>query len=382
MARDYYGILGVAKGATPEEIKRAYRRLARELHPDVNPDETAQQRFREVTTAYEVLTDPKKRQIVDLGGDPLASGGGGGGAGNPFGAAGFGLGDLMDAFLGAANAGSRGPRPRVQQGSDALLRMRLTLEECALGGTREVTVDTAILCDVCGGDGCAKGTSPTVCDTCDGRGEIQSVQRSFLGQVVTARPCPACRGYGEIIPSPCQRCVGEGRVRSRRDISVKIPPGVADGVRIRLASQGEVGPGGGPPGDLYIEVEEEEHDVFTRDGADLHCTVRLPMTAAALGALVPIKTLDTLEELEIEPGTQPGTVLVMTGKGMPKLRSNGRVVGQGDLHVHVDVLIPTKLDSRQSELLRELAALRDEEEPQLANASRSGLFSRLRDSFR
>lgn len=383
MARDYYGILGVAKGATPEEIKRAYRRLARELHPDVNPDEAAQQRFREVTTAYEVLSDPGKRQIVDLGGDPLSNGGGGGpSGGNPFGAAGFGLGDLMDAFLGATGATTRGPRSRVQQGGDALLRMRLTLEECALGGTREVTVDTAILCDTCGGDGCAKGTRPTPCDMCDGRGEIQSVQRSFLGQVVTSRPCPTCRGFGQVIPEPCVKCLGEGRVRSRRDISVKIPPGVADGVRIRLASQGEVGAGGGPPGDLYIEVEEQQHDVFTRDGADLHCKVQLPMTAAALGAVVPMDTLDSHETLEIEPGTQPGTVRVLPGKGMPKLRSNGRVVGQGDLHVHIEVLVPTKLDGRQTELLRELASLRDEEEPHLANAARGGLFSRLRDSFR
>ncbi|ATE52919.1 MULTISPECIES: molecular chaperone DnaJ [Actinosynnema] len=378
MARDYYGTLGVSKNATPEEIKRAYRKLARQLHPDVNPNEEA--RFKEVTAAYEVLSDPRKRQVVDLGGDPLEPGGGGRGAGggDPF--AGFGLGDIMDAFFGAgAGGGGRGPRSRVQPGSDALIRLSMTLEECAAGANRELTVDTAILCDRCVGSGCAEGASPVRCDTCGGRGEVQSVQRSFLGQVVTARPCPVCRGFGEVIPDPCQQCAGDGRVRSRRTISVQIPAGVAEGMRVRLAGQGEVGSGGGPAGDLYVEVEEIAHDVFERDGADLHCSVRIPMTTAALGAVLPLSTLDGEEELEIEPGTQPATELVLTGRGMPRLRSNGRVDGRGDLHVHLDVVVPTKLDARQSELLRELASVRGEEEPSLSGGGKGGgLFSRLR----
>lgn len=380
VAKDYYGILGVRRDATPEEIKRAYRKLARELHPDVNPDPEAQERFRDVTAAYEVLSDPKKREIVDLGGDPLAPGGGMGGAGmrDPF--AGFGLGDIMDAFFGATT--SRGPRSRVQPGSDALIRLELTLEECAAGTTRELTVDTAVLCTGCGGSGCAENTSPQVCDTCGGRGEVQTVQRSFLGQVVTTRPCPVCRGFGEVIPEPCQQCGGEGRVRARRTITVKIPPGVGDGMRIRLASQGEVGPGGGPPGDLYVEVEELPHETFTRDGVDLHCTVQIPMTTAALGAVLPLQTLDGLEELEIAPGTQPGTAVVLPGRGMPRLHSSGRVDGRGDLHVHLEVVVTTKLDARQTELLRELAALRGEDQPQLStNGKGGGLFSRLRGSF-
>ncbi|MEU5690521.1 molecular chaperone DnaJ [Actinosynnema sp. NPDC020468] len=377
MARDYYGTLGVSKNATPEEIKRAYRKLARQLHPDVNPNEEA--RFKEVTAAYEVLSDPKKRQIVDLGGDPLEqSGGRGGGMGDPF--AGFGLGDIMDAFFGAGGGGGRGPRSRVQPGSDALIRLSMTLEECAAGASRELTVDTAILCDVCVGSGCAEGTTPVRCDTCGGRGEVQSVQRSFLGQVVTARPCPVCRGLGEIIPEPCRQCAGEGRVRSRRTISVQIPPGVAEGMRVRLAGQGEVGPGGGPAGDLYVEVEEVPHEVFERDGADLHCSVRIPMTTAALGAVLPLQTLDGEEEVVIDPGTQPNTELVLTGRGMPRLRSTGRVDGHGDLHVHLEVLVPTKLDARQTELLRDLAAARGEDEPTLAHNGKGGggLFSRLR----
>ncbi|MBC6449643.1 molecular chaperone DnaJ [Actinokineospora xionganensis] len=380
MARDYYGALGVRQDATSDEIKRAYRKLARELHPDVNPEEAAQQRFRDVTAAYEVLSDPQKRKIVDMGGDPLSNGGGGGGGHDPFGG-GFGLGDIMDAFFGAAGAGGgRGPRSRVQPGSDALLRIQMTLEECATGVSREIAVETAILCDLCRGSGCAAGTSPTTCDTCGGRGEVQSVQRSFLGQVVTARACPVCRGLGEVIPDPCRQCAGEGRVRARRNITAKIPPGVADGMRVRLSGQGEVGPGGGPAGDLYVEVEELPHATFERAGADLHCTLRVPMTTAALGAVVPLETLDGPLDIELEPGTQPDTELVMTGRGLPRLRSTGRVDGRGDLHVHIEVEVPTKLDARQTELLRELAELRGEEEHTLAIASarQGGLFSRLR----
>ncbi len=383
VARDYYGILGVPTDAGPDEIKRAYRRLARELHPDVNPDAAAQERFAEVSAAYEVLSDPEKRRVVDLGGDPL-NGRGGGGGGDPFSA--FGFGDIMDAFFGGQGGGARGrgPRSRVQPGADALIRMQLTLEECATGIQRDLAVDTAVVCSECTGSGCAAGTSPTMCEICNGRGEVQSVQRSFLGQVVTARPCPTCRGFGEIIPDPCRMCGGDGRVRSRRNVGVRIPAGVADGMRVRLTGQGEVGSGGGPAGDLYVEVEEEPHEMFTRDGADLHCTVQLPMTAAALGTTLPLPTLEGTEELHIEPGTQAGTVRTLRGKGMPRLRSTGRVDGHGDLMVHVDVAVPTKLDSRQTELLRQLAAMRGEEQPDLVGGNRNGhgLFSRLRDSFR
>lgn len=379
MARDYYGTLGVRRDASSEEIKRAYRKLARELHPDVNPDKEAQQRFREVTAAYEVLSDPQKRQIVDYGGDPLASAGSGAGMGDPF--AGFGLGDIMDAFFGTTHS-ARGPRSRVQPGADALIRLDLTLEECASGAHRELTVDTAVLCDQCGGSGCPPGVTPHRCDTCGGRGDIQTVQRSLLGQVVSTRTCPTCRGLGEVIVDPCQQCAGEGRVRARRNVTVKIPPGVADGIRIRLAGQGEVGQGGGPAGDLYVEVDELPHETFTRDGADLHCVVKVPMTIAALGAVLPMSTLEDTEELRLEPGTQSGTVLRLPGGGVPRLRSSGRTEGRGDLYVHVDVQTPTKLDSRQAELLRQLATLRGEERLELAVNGRSGgIFSRLRDTL-
>ncbi|MQA61317.1 MAG: molecular chaperone DnaJ [Actinophytocola sp.] len=385
MARDYYGILGVAKNATDQEIKRAYRKLARELHPDVNASEDAQHRFAEVTTAYEVLSDPQKRKIVDLGGDPMDNGAGARGGGrDPF--AGFGgLGDIMDAFFGGGAggpAGGRGPRSRVQPGSDALIRVGLTLEECATGITKEIAVDTAILCDLCRGAGTTADTGTTTCDTCDGRGEIQSVQRSFLGQVVTSRPCPVCHGFGEVIVDPCRKCGGDGRVRSRRTVTAKIPGGVGDGMRIRLSGQGEVGPGGGPAGDLYVEIDEAPHEVFLRQGHDLHCHVRIPMTTAALGATIPLETLiDGEHDLTLEPGTQPETELMMAGKGMPKLRSSGRIEGRGDLHVHIDVAVPTKLDDEQRRLLAEFAELRGEDSSTLAVAGdkqSGGLFSRLR----
>ena len=379
LARDYYAILGVRQDATAEEIKRAYRKKARELHPDVNPDPEAQHRFKELSTAYEVLSDPRKRQIVDLGGDPLATAGAGPGMGDPF--AGFGLGDIMDAFFGGGTS-TRGPRSRVQAGADALIRLDLTLEECASGTQRELTVDTAVLCGRCDGSGSSAGTGTATCETCGGRGDIQTVQRSFLGQVVSSRPCPTCRGYGEVIVEPCQQCGGDGRVRARRTVTVNIPPGVADGMRIRLAGHGEVGPGGGPAGDLYVEVEELPHEAFRRDGADLHGEVKVPMTAAALGATLPLATLDDTEELRIEPGTQSGSVLRLPGGGMPRLRATGRTEGRGDLYVHLEVQTPTGLDPRQTELIHQLAELRGEEQPELAaNGRAGGLFSRLRDSL-
>lgn len=379
MARDYYGLLGVSKNASDADIKRAYRKLARELHPDVNPDEAAQAKFKEISVAYEVLSDPDKRRIVDLGGDPLESAAAGG---NGFGGFG-GLGDVFEAFFGGGfggGAASRGPIGRVRPGSDSLLRMRLDLEECATGVTKQVTVDTAVLCDRCQGKGTNGDSVPIPCDTCGGRGEVQTVQRSLLGQMLTSRPCPTCHGVGVVIPDPCQQCMGDGRIRARREISVKIPAGVGDGMRVRLAAQGEVGPGGGPAGDLYVEVHEQAHDVFVREGDHLHCTVSVPMVDAALGVTVTVDAiLDGLSEITIPPGTQPGSVITLRGRGMPHLRSNTR----GDLHVHVEVVVPTRLDHQDIELLRELKGRRDREvaDVRSTHAAAGGLFSRLRETF-
>ena len=374
MATDLYQILGVARDAGPDEIKRTYRKLARELHPDVNPDPTTQEHFKEVTAAYEILRDPEKRRMYDAGMDPR-SGGAGGPAGQGFG---FDFSDIMDAFFGGQGNSQRGPRTRAARGNDALLRVQVSLAEVLTGVDREITVDTAVVCDSCEGKGTAPDTTPVTCAMCKGRGEIQSVQRSFLGQIMTARVCPNCRGQGSTIPHPCPECAGDGRVRTRRTLTVRIPPGVDNGVRIQLRGQGEVGPGGGPAADLYVEIVQEPHPVFQRDGDDLHCTLPIPMTAAALGTTLSLDTLDGPQRIEVRPGTQAGSIQRMRGSGMPHLNGKNR----GELFIHLDVQVPTQLSAEQEGLLRQLAALRGEEHPQ-ANpvAPSAGFFSKIKDAF-
>ena len=369
--KDYYATLGVARDASTDEIKRAYRKLARQYHPDVNPDPTAHEKFKEISTAYEVLSDDQKRQIVDLGGDPLSNGGGGAG---PAGGAFVGFQDIMDAFFGGGGMRS-GPRSRVRAGADAILPLTLDLNETAFGVEAPITVDTAVVCEDCEGEGTAPGTHTRTCDVCNGRGEVQTVQRTFLGQVMTTRPCSGCGGVGSVIPHPCPTCGGDGRVRTRRTLTVKIPAGVEDQMRIRLAGQGEVGPGGGPAGDLYVEIHERPHDVFSRNGDDLHCRVVVPMAAAALGTRLTIKALDSEEGVDVAPGTQPGSTLKIKARGVPHLRGTGR----GDLYVHLDVRTPTKLDADQERMMREFAQSRNEEIAELSK--QGGFFSRMRDAF-
>ncbi len=390
-------MLGVERDADSDTLKKAYRRLARQLHPDVNPDPATQDRFKEVSAAYEVLSDPQKRAAYDRGGDPFAGAGAGG-----FGqGAGFSFTDIMDAFFGGQGGqggagGGRGPRPRSRRGQDALIRLEIGLAEAAFGVTRDLKVDTAVLCTTCEGAGAAPGTQPVACETCRGAGEVAQVQRSFLGEVRTLRPCPACRGFGSLIPEPCRSCAGDGRVRSRRSLTVKIPPGVDIGTRVQLTEQGEIGPGGGPAGDLYVEINVAAHPVFTRHGDDLHCVVTVPMAAAALGTTLTLPTLEadvvdrpeeegplvdpglsTSHDLEIDPGTQSGAEQVLRGRGVPGLRG-----GRGDLVVSITVETPTRLDARQTELLEELAAIRGEQRPDgQVKPRQSSVFGRLRDAF-
>lgn len=389
MSQDLYEILGVSRDADGDAIKKAYRKLARQLHPDVNPDPETQDKFKEVSLAYEVLSDPQKRASYDRGGDPFGGGMGAGGFGQ---GQGFSFTDIMDAFFGGQGGGGqpgRGPKPRVRRGQDALIRLEIELAEAAFGVTRELKVDTAVVCETCHGGGAAEGSEPITCETCRGAGEVAHVQRSFLGEIRTLRPCAACRGFGTIIPDPCRDCSGDGRVRSRRGLTVKIPAGVDTGTRVQLSGQGEVGPGGGPAGDLFVEIHVARHETFTRHGSDLRCTVEVPMTAAALGATLTLPTLEadiaeadsdveTSFTLEVKPGTQSGTEQVLRARGVPGLRN----VGRGDLVVTVIVDTPTKLDSRQEELLRELARLREEETPTgNVQASHKSVFGRLRDAF-
>lgn len=370
---DYYEILGVPRDATPEQIKKAYRKLAREHHPDVaGSDAASEERFKDVSRAYDVLSNPEKRRAYDLGGDPASPGGGMGG--------GFGFQDIFETFFGAATGGpsARGPVPRARRGQDALVRLDLDLGEVTFGTHREVPVDTAVVCPTCSGSCCRPGTSPRTCEVCGGRGSVQRVARSFLGQVMTTQPCPACHGFGTVIPEPCTDCSGEGRVRARRTLQVDVPAGVDTGTRIKLTGQGEVGPAGGPAGDVYLEVHERKHDTFVRRGDDLHATLSVPMTAAALGTVLTMDTLDGPREVDLRPGTQPAQVVTLKGLGVGHLHVGGR----GDLMVHVDVEVPTALDDEQSELLRRLATLRGEERPEARLAAvNPGVFSKLRDKL-
>ena len=285
----------------------------------------------------------------------------------------------MDAFFGGG-ASSRGPRPRMRAGQDALIRVSIDLAEACFGTDRELNVETAILCTKCHGNGCADGSKPTTCSICNGRGETQQVTRSFIGQVMTSRPCNSCQGFGTRITSPCPECAGDGRVRSRRTLDVKIPAGVETGNRIQMSGEGEIGPGGGPAGDLYVEIIVEEHDYLVREGNDLHISVSVPMVSAALGTEVTVKTLDGDVSLEVKPGTQSGAVIPVKGKGMTRLRGNGR----GDLFAHISVTTPTRLTKKQEELLRALAEDRGESKlgGEVASKKDGGLFSKFRDAFR
>lgn len=354
---DYYEVLGVTRQATADEIKKAYRKKARQLHPDVaGPGH--EEEFKEVQAAYAVLSDSEKRQMYDLGGEDALHGGGAGGFSGGFGGGGFGdFGDfIQQAFFGGGGA-ARGPAPRARRGQDSLVALEVDLADVAFGATKQVPIDTYVTCKACEGSCCSPGTQPVTCSECNGQGSIQQVQRSFLGNVVTSSPCPKCGGYGTVIASPCKECSGHGRQHVRTTIDVNVPAGVSTGTRIRLSGRGEAGPAGGPNGDLYVEIHELEDEALTRQGDDLYTELRVPMTAAALGATFPLSTLDGERSVSVKAGSQGGDEVVLSGLGVGRLRRSGR----GDLHVQIVVETPTRLDDEQRELLRRLAALRGED---------------------
>jgi molecular chaperone DnaJ len=360
---DHYEVLGVPRDATLDQIKKAYRKLARQLHPDVNPGADASERFKDVTHAYDVLSDPEQRQQYDLG--PQSGFGG-----NGFG----GFGDIFETFFGGGT--TRGPRSRKERGQDALLRVEVDLDEVIFGTHRDVEVDTAVLCETCGGYCCAPGTRPVTCDICHGTGQIQRAVRSLLGNVMTSNPCATCRGYGTVIPNPCPTCQGQGRVRARRSIPVDVPAGVDTGVRLQLPSQGEVGPAGGPNGDLYLEIKVRHHEVFSRNGDDLLATLEVQMSDAILGTTTTLKTLDGEVQVEIRPGTQSSDVLTIKERGISRLRGSGR----GDLKIGIQVATPTRLDHKQQELIKQFARSHKVAPPTLTRFQQ-GMFQKLRDRF-
>ncbi|ANJ27228.1 molecular chaperone DnaJ [Agromyces aureus] len=362
---DHYEVLGVSREATPDEIKKAYRRLARELHPDVNPGAEASERFKSVTHAYDVLSDPKQRQQYDLGDQ------GGFGGGQGFG----GFGDIFETYFGGAQQ-SRGPRSRRERGQDALIRVEVGLDEVIFGTHRDIEVDTAVVCQTCHGSCCQPGTSPVTCDICHGTGSIQRAVRSLLGNVMTSSPCGTCRGYGTVIATPCVTCQGQGRVRARRTVPVDIPAGVDTGVRLQMPGSGEAGPAAGPNGDLYLEIKVKNHDVFSRNGDDLLATLAVSMTDAILGTTAKIEALDGDVEVEIKAGLQSGEILTVKDRGVSKLRGSGR----GDLRIGVQVLTPTKLSTKERDLVQQFASSKKAPAPELSHFQQ-GLFARLRDKF-
>lgn len=364
VAVDHYEVLGVAKEASQEEIKKAYRRLARELHPDVNPSADASERFKLVTHAYDVLSDPQQRRQYDLGGDQGMGGG-------------FGFGDIFETFFGGGGGGrAAGPRSRKERGQDALLRVEVDLDEVMFGTRRDLEVNTAVLCGTCDGSCCAPGTAPVRCDICRGTGHVQRQVRSLLGTVMTSTPCGTCRGYGTVIPNPCPTCNGQGRVRASRTIPVDIPAGVDTGLRLQMPSQGEVGPAGGPNGDLFLEIKVRHHDVFSREGDDLLATLEVSMADAILGAEATLAGLDGEIPVQVRAGVQSGDVITVKERGIQHLRGAGR----GDVRIGVQVITPQKLSGREADLIRQFKGSRRDPAPRLAQFQQ-GLFAKLRDRF-
>src|SRR5829696_273948 len=345
--RDFYQVLGVERNASDADIKRAFRKLAQQWHPDVNTDPAAQERFKEINEAYQVLSDPERRSRYDTFGRAGVGGAGGGPGGAGF--EGFGgFSDIFDAFFGGGAGAASARRGRPQPGADLRYDLRITFEEAVKGTEKEIEFTALQRCETCAGSGAAPGTEPTTCPQCNGRGEVRSVRQTMLGQMVNVSACPRCHGEGRIIETRCQVCQGEGRTERKRTLRVTIPAGIDEGHQIRLSNEGEIGPRGGPPGSLYVAVQIQAHKSLTREGTELFYMAPISIAQAALGTRIMVPTIEGSEEVEIKPGTQPDTEIRLRGKGVPHLRRTGQ---RGDLHVMVDVVVPTKLSKKARELL-------------------------------
>lgn len=371
--QDYYQLLGVAKGASDSDIKKAYRKLAMQYHPDRNPDnKEAEEKFKEVQKAYDILSDPEKRARYDqfghAGVDPNM--GGGGGFGGFGGAGGFDFGDIFSQMFGGAAGG--GGRQQNFQGADLRYDIEITLEEAAAGAKKKITIPTHEECDLCHGSGAKPGTSATTCSTCGGSGVVHVRQAIFQLQ----QTCPTCHGTGKQIKDPCVKCHGAGLVKTRKTLEVNIPAGIDDEQRIRLAGEGEPGTHGAPSGDLYVVVHIRRHDIFERDGMDLHCELPISFTTAALGGEVEVPTLDGRVKLNIPKETQTGRRMRVKGKGMKSLRSSAT----GDLYCHIVVETPVNLTDRQKELLEEFEKISTGMERSQTPRQKS-FFDKVRDIF-
>jgi molecular chaperone DnaJ len=371
--RDYYEILGVSRDAPDAEIKKSYRRLARSHHPDANPgDHQAEERFKELTEAYEVLSNPEARRAYDTYGHQVPRGAGYPGAGDPFG----GFQDIFEAFFGDRSFGgsffgtsaAQGP----SRGSDAEVEVEVSLQEAAFGADREVNVQVVRNCGVCDGIG---GTESHVCPTCAGAGSIRTVRESILGQMVTTQACSTCGGRGRVIDVVCDNCRGSGRISEVQARRLRVPEGIESGMRLRVSGGGHAGDPGAPPGDLYVRINVKEDQELMRDGEDLIHRMRISFVDAALGAEVDVPTLEGPKQVRVNPGTQPGATLTLRGDGMPRLRRRGR----GDLKVVVDVMVPTRLTAEQRDLLERFDATSGEE---TYNGGGGSFFDRLRGVFR
>jgi molecular chaperone DnaJ len=374
VATDYYELLGVGRNATPEELKRSYRRLARELHPDTNPDPTAEDRFKEIGLAYEVLADPERRRRYDRFGPEGAARGTGG---DPTAGFGGGLGDIFDAFFGGSGGGGfgggRGPAG-PPPGADMEMTVDVTFEEAVFGVAKEVSLRVPVACATCDATGAAPGSTPERCGECGGTGQVRRVRQSILGQMVTAGPCTRCGGTGQTVATPCPDCRGEGRRTEERSYTVDMPAGIDHGNTLRLSGRGAAGPRGGPNGDLYVHVRVAPHPRFVRDGLDLVHELHLPVTQATLGHHIAFETLDGVEDLVVPAGTQTGRVFRLRGRGVPRVDGRAR----GDLLIEVVVETPTDLTREEEDLVRRLAVLRGEE----VAAADTGLLSRIRSAFK